>query len=235
MLTTPCRWRLCVAAPSLALASVVAVQAAPVSQAQPPRTAVEQRSPSWAALTPGQRTALAPLQVDWDTLDAMRQSKWLEIARRWPALSTDEQQRLQRRMARWVRLTAEERSRARLQFQKIRRIDVQQRRTAWEAYQALSPEERQQWAVQGKPSSGSRLAADANAPAGELRSVGPALVQAVPGVSTVSVNQLSSTLPLQRRTRESDKVSIAAHVDRNTLLPRHDAPVGDEAHFSTSK
>jgi hypothetical protein len=232
MLSNSCRWRLYVAALGLALVSMVG--AAPVLQPQM-MAASEIQSPSWAALTPGQRAVLAPLQADWDTMEPARQGKWLEIARRWPALSAQDQQRLQRRMVRWARMTVEERSRARLQFQQTRRIDTEQRRTAWETYQALSPEERHHWAAQGKAPPGPRLAADESALAGRLRPVGPALVQAAPGVSTVSVNQLSSTPGQPRRTAQPGKASIAAHVDRNTLLPKHDGPTGDVSGFSASQ
>jgi hypothetical protein len=227
MLTTSCRWRLCAAAPALALACAAIVQAAPpapAAQLPVPLPVAALRAPSsWAALTPGQRAALAPLQADWDALEPARQGKWLEIARRFPTLSADEQARAQRRMGRWARMTAEERGRARVQFQQSRQLDATQRRTAWAAYQALSPEERRDLAARARPLAASRRAADAVAPAVVgLRPVGPALVQAAPGVSTVNINRLSG--PSRRvRAGQPDKVSRTAGVDRNTLLPRHRA------------
>lgn len=242
MLNTSCNWYLFVAAPSLALIFVAATQAAPLPQAAPQRAAaMEQRSSSWAALTPGQRTALAPLQADWGALAPERQSKWLEIARRWPALSTDEQQRLQRRMGRWARMTAEERSRARLHFQQVRRLDVDQRRAAWEAYQALSLQERRRLAARVQSSPGSRPAADKISPAAgprstrsapTLRPIGPVLVQAAPGVSTVSIIQLAAS-PRQARIRQPDKLSMAAGIDHNTLLPKHGLSAADGGGIST--
>lgn len=201
---------------------MMAVQAAPALQ---PAAASAQPLPSWAVLTPAQRATLAPLQADWDTLDSARQRKWLEIARRWPTFSADEQQRLQRRMSRWARMTAEERGRARVHFQQIRRVDLEHRRAAWEAYQALSPEERRELALHAKPSPSARagtVAARTAAAASAFRPVGPALVQAVPGVSTVTVDRLQG-LARKPESGHPNNAAIAARLNPNTLLPKHDA------------
>ena len=42
--------------------------------------------PSWAQLSPAQRTALAPLQGEWDRIEADRKQKWLEVASRFHAM-----------------------------------------------------------------------------------------------------------------------------------------------------
>lgn len=235
MLTTSCRWCLLLSVPSLVLASTVAAQAASAAQARP--VAIEQPSSTWVALTPAQRAALAPLEADWDTLEPMRQSKWLEIVRRWPLLSDHDQQRLQRRMSRWARMTNEDRSRARLQFQQIRRLSVEQRRAAWEAYQALSPAERHELAVHGKPLPGSRLGkqtARTAVAAPVFKPVGPTLVQAVPGVSTVSIDRLPK-LSGPSGTSRSDIDSSTASVNERTLLPKHDVQPADNIHSFRSE
>lgn len=87
---------------------LAAAATAQVAQPTPPATTAvpaEQRSSSWASLTPMQRSALAPLQQNWSTLAPAHQSKWLEIAKRYPQLSEQERQLLQRRMSRWASLS----------------------------------------------------------------------------------------------------------------------------------
>ena len=38
--------------------------------------------PGWTALTPVQRTILAPLEKEWREMDAFRRKKWIGIAQR---------------------------------------------------------------------------------------------------------------------------------------------------------
>src|SRR5487761_2336497 len=69
---------------------------APVTLTSSARAVVPRlKQPSWAELSPQQRTILAPLALEWDKLASYRRKKWLGVARQYPSLSPAGQQRLQ--------------------------------------------------------------------------------------------------------------------------------------------
>lgn len=192
---------------------------------------------AWEALTPQQRQALAPLQRDWSSLDASRQSKWLEVAARFPRMSADEQRRLQERMTQWTRLTPAERERARLQFQETRQLPADERRARWEAYQALTEEQRKALAQRAeKPAkggsrtdNGARRATAGNGtaknnlvearPAPPARSVAPSVVTARPGATTTTVTTPAAP-PLHHQPGLPKIAATPGFVDPATLLPQ---------------
>ena len=192
---------------------------------------------AWAALTPAQRQALAPLQRDWSSLDASRQSKWLEVAARFPRMSADEQRRLQERMTQWTRLTPAERERARLQFQETRQLPADEKRARWEAYQALTEEQRNALAQRAeKPAkggartdNGARRANAANGtaknnlvearPAPPARSVAPSVVTARPGATTTTITTPAAP-PLHHQPGLPKIAATPGFVDPATLLPQ---------------
>jgi hypothetical protein len=93
------------------LATFAAVGVA-VAQGSPAPTkqsgSAKPSGPTWQSLTPGQRSALAPLQGEWATIDASSKAKWLEISGRYSGLPVEEQRRLQGRMTEWSRLSKPE-------------------------------------------------------------------------------------------------------------------------------
>lgn len=97
----------------------------------------------WSQLSEAQRKALAPLASQWATLAPSSRVKWVEVARRFHQLSPAEQARLQERMASWAALPSDQRGEARLRYQQSRQLPADQRQQKWQAYQALSPEEKQ--------------------------------------------------------------------------------------------
>lgn len=97
----------------------------------------------WSQLSPSQRKALAPLAAQWATLAPSSRVKWVEVARRFPQLSPAEQARIQERMASWAALPSDQRGEARLRYQQSRQLPADQRQQKWQAYQALSTEEKQ--------------------------------------------------------------------------------------------
>lgn len=97
----------------------------------------------WSQLSAAQRKALAPLASQWATLAPSSRVKWVEVARRFHQLSPSEQARLQERMASWAALPSDQRGEARLRYQQSRQLPADQRQQKWEAYQALSAEEKQ--------------------------------------------------------------------------------------------
>ncbi|MCA0177213.1 MAG: DUF3106 domain-containing protein [Proteobacteria bacterium] len=101
-----------------------------------------QAAPRWAALPSGERELLAPLQGSWDTMEPESRLKWREIARRFPDMPASRQQRVRDRMEDWAHMSPQQRVQARQTFQGSKGLSREERRAQWEAYQALSPEER---------------------------------------------------------------------------------------------
>lgn len=186
--------------------------------------------PAWAALTPAQQSALAPLKDDWQDIDAIRKQKWLEIAARFPSLPAEERQRIQQRMGEWARMTPEERGRARLQFQEARQISPEQRQARWDAYLALPAEERRALAASARTVP-KASATDVRPPAAAARSgsapplraeatiVAPTMVQAKPGASTTLISK-PVTPPPHAQAGQPKIAAGKGLVDRSTLLPQ---------------
>lgn len=199
--------------------------------------AAPEAPPRWDALNPAQQQALAPLQQHWSGIDADRKQKWLQVAARYPRLGAAERERLQQRMTDWARLSPEERARARLQFQETRRLPAEERQARWEAYQALSEDERRALAERRRP--GERAAAataTSGARTGSTDSTGkrnivqpvatpprkvvsPTVVQARPGATTSPVTRPAAP-PAHHQAGLPKVAATPGFVDRATLLPQ---------------
>ena len=112
--------------------------------------------PAWSELTPLQQQALAPLASSWNTsMNEPQKRKWLEISRNYAALSPEGQATLNSHMNDWVNLSPQQRAQARLNFGKTkelsRQLTPEEKKAKWEAYQALSPEEKQKLAARASP------------------------------------------------------------------------------------
>ncbi len=153
----------------------------------------------WSALTPSQHQALAPLADTWSAFSEARKRKWITIADSLPTLSEAERNKLHERMEDWAKLSRKERELARLNFAQSKNLAKSDRAANWEAYQALSPEERRRLAAQAQ-----------HKPTGAALAVKPA-----PAERLVPV-------PLTRHTPESARNALALQMqlDPNTLLPR---------------
>ena len=204
---------------------------------------------TWAELSPAQRQALAPLQRDWSSIDAQRRAKWIELAARYPQLPAEERARMHDRMADWARLSPGERSRARLQFQQSRQLPATEREAQWEAYQALSDDQRQALAQRAKP--GSKPGAAVVAPlqvtpgadlakrnvvqptaAVRAKAVTPITQQVRPGATTTAMN--SPALPPAHHQAGLPKIAATrGFVDPVTLLPRR-GPQGAAVYSAVS-
>lgn len=194
--------------------------------------------PSWAALTPQQRSVLAPLQQDWHELGPQRRAKWLEIANRYPQMAPTAQQRMQQRMTEWSRMSPEQRSEARANYQSTRELPRRDRQAEWEAYRALPNEEREALAARargGTPQvNASPLPRQANPleaqrPKSNLvpdpsqrppRPVYPSLVQGNPGATTRLLTTPSAPPAHQQQLGLPKITAGPGMVDRTTLLPK---------------
>lgn len=115
--------------------------------------------PTWRELSPAQQQALAPLATHWDRLSEERRRKWLVISKNFATLSPAEQVKLHRRMNEWIALSQQQRIQARQNFSEIKKLSPEQRAAEWEAYQALSVEQKRKLAKQAPPVQPAGLAA----------------------------------------------------------------------------
>ncbi len=110
-----------------------------------------QSKPAWKDLRPAQRQALQPLAPHWDQLTERHKLKWLALSKNYPTLSSEEQVKLHLRMSNWATLSQQQRTQARQNFKEIKGLSPERKASEWEAYQALSPEEKRKLAQQARP------------------------------------------------------------------------------------
>jgi hypothetical protein len=172
------------------------------AQAPAPKVAAPTVSPivalDWKELAPTQREALAPLEATWPTLSAGQKRKWIAVVQNFPQLAEPERAKLHSRMAQWAALKPRERDAARLNFAATKKLTPAEKAATWEAYQALSPEDKKGLAIKSRPLA--RSTAIAAKPAGS------------DVITPVLVTRRST--PAQR-----EKVAAQQAIDPHTLLP----------------
>lgn len=113
-----------------------------------PNAKVINTKPDWQSLSATQKLALLPLMQLWPTMTEAHKRKWLALSQNFSQLPEADQNILQGRMREWAALSAQQRAQARLNFADAKQLPQDERRTKWEAYQALSAEEKQKLAAQ---------------------------------------------------------------------------------------
>ncbi len=114
---------------------------------QSPAPVAQLQSANWASLTPAQQTALAPLAKSWERLSEGQRRKWIAIAKEYPQLSEADKAKMHSRMVEWAALSPKDRELARLNYAQTKSVAKSDRAADWEAYQALSPEEKKKLAA----------------------------------------------------------------------------------------
>jgi hypothetical protein len=104
---------------------------------------------TWQTLSPQQQAALAPLAQTWNTLSDGHKRKWIALSANYSGLARAEQETLRSRMGDWASLKPSEREQARLNFAQSKKLPAADRTATWEAYQALSPEDKKKLASAG--------------------------------------------------------------------------------------
>ena len=130
----------------LAAVATWALVLAPQALAQAPGS-----GPAWAELSASQHRALKPLAPHWDSLTEPQKRKWIALSGNYRQMTPENQALLHSRMTEWAGLSHQQRTTARINFAEIQRLPADQRAAKWEAYQALSPEERARLAKEGRP------------------------------------------------------------------------------------
>lgn len=109
---------------------------------RPTDAAVPASGPGWMELTAAQKLALRPLAERWSFLSELQKRRWLVLAQSFASLPAPEQAKLHERMTEWANLSAQQRNQARLNFATANKLAPDNKRAQWEAYQALSSEEK---------------------------------------------------------------------------------------------
>ena len=158
--------------------------------------------PTWRELSAGQQQALAPLAAQWATLNEAQKRKWIALSANFPRMSGEEQAKLHSRMTEWVSLSPQQRTIARLNYGRANTLSPADKKAKWEAYQALSPEEKK------------KLAAKATAPKPPTTA---AAIRPVPREKLAHIPQR----PRHNHEAKAPRIAAAPNqVDRNTLLPQ---------------
>ena len=106
--------------------------------------------PRWAELSHHQREVLEPLEERWPMIGSVQKKRWMALADGFDKLSEKEQEKLRSRMDSWSSLSAAQRNQARLNFAISNRLATD-KQAQWEAYQALSDEEKRLLAARATP------------------------------------------------------------------------------------
>jgi Protein of unknown function (DUF3106) len=183
----------------LACGARAQIPAAPTPSHTPQPAPVLGASDTWTALTPKQKISLAPLEKSWGGLSEGQKRKWRAISESYPGLAQPEQEKLHSRMAEWAALSPKDREVARLNFAQSKTVTKSDRAANWEAYQALSPEEREKLARGSK-----------------VKPVGAAVV-----AKPVAAEKLTA-VPVTRHTPEQERAAAVLQrpINRSTLLPQ---------------
>lgn len=137
------------AIPAAALEDVANEQAEVPGNARPAPSTIS--GLPWSALSPREKEALAPLNVRWGFMGELQKRRWLALAQNFAALPQEEQEKLHSRMSEWASLSARQRSQARLNYADSSYMTRDDKLSRWEAYQALSTEEKRKLAESAKP------------------------------------------------------------------------------------
>jgi hypothetical protein len=173
--------RLPVAAVALAAGSAI-LMLSPSLSAQSEAGAVTTRKPAkanvaasaglaWSDLSAAQQRALAPLAGSWSGMTDGHKRKWIAQAANHASLSEAEQAKQHERMTDWAALSPAQRAQARLNFARTKALPADEKKAKWDAYQALSAEERRSLAAQGREKPRGAAPATRPVPAQKLATV----------------------------------------------------------------
>ncbi len=155
-------------------------QALPSTASSTRPTAHHAEGPGWETLNTPQKLALYPLAERWATMGEVQKRRWLALAGGFHQLPESEQARLHDRMTAWASLSAQQRIQARINFAATQNLHVDDKRSQWNAYQALSDEEKMRLAA--------RAAAKPHGAATSIQPAAPKKLTRVPAATTAPGN-----------------------------------------------
>lgn len=132
-------------------ASAPQITASPVASSAAKTVKMNTNGSAWSTLNAAQKTALAPLSNDWGQLSSGQRAKWLHLSQGYALMTPGEQGALNERMRDWAAMSPAQRAQARLNFGDAKKqLNLEERAAQWQAYQALSPQARQQLGEEGR-------------------------------------------------------------------------------------
>ncbi len=194
---------LCWGVLAVACLTQATAQTAPLQQKAPSANPTS----SWQQLSGRQKQALAPLAAQWGNLTPQQQSKWLTISQNFPQLPVAEQATMHARMADWVALSPQQRNHARYNYNMVQALPKEDKKAKWEAYQALSAEDKRLLSLGTAPPA--KSAASIAKPVSTHRLIAPTL------------RPIDSARDITRPDPS------AQAIDRKTLLPKPVPPITD--------
>ncbi len=205
-------------APSTVLPAVVAnAKSAHAAPSQRQRVTALATGPRWAELSATQKRVLEPLAEHWPLMDALQKRRWMTLADGYDKLSEKEQEKLRDRMQAWSSLSTQQRSQARLNFALTNRLATD-KRAQWEAYQALSDEEKRLLAARAAPRIKSAAPAIQPAPSRRLTRI-PAASQGQGMLNPPKIPPAAILhLPMPAPTAESAPVRMPALVETAPIV-----------------
>ena len=144
------RFSVLLVAALVSLGSQAQVASVGAPKPAPAKAQAAATKPDWSELTPAQQAALKPLASAWGSISEAQKRKWIALSQNHPNLSAAEQATLHGRMTEWAALSPAQRNQARLNFAQTKSLTTEEKKTQWEAYQALSPEQKKQLAAGAK-------------------------------------------------------------------------------------
>jgi len=217
-----CGWVLSLCLSNVGAQTPAAEIPAPTRAASAPPTAPA--SKAWQQLTSGQKQALAPLGAQWGALTAQQQNKWLALSHNFAQLSVTDQITMHARMADWVALSPRQRTLARLNFNTLQSVPKEDKKAKWEAYQALSAEEKRVL------SAGSAIPPKSAAPT--AKPLAP-YRQVITPVRPAPGNQAAPTTSIDRKTLLPRPPTLAAPPSAPTPSPMPQPVAPDTARQAT--
>lgn len=131
--------------PTVASTATSSISAAPASAVKPlaANKSTTSAAEAWNKLTPAQKAALQPLNVNWGSLSEGQKRKWIAVSTNFAQFSEQDKTKLHSRMTDWASLSVKQREQARINFAQNKELTAKDKQAKWETYKALPPETRQ--------------------------------------------------------------------------------------------
>ena len=179
--------------------------------------------PSWNELTRQQREVLTPLKERWSNMGELTKRRWISLAEGFEQLPPEGQDKLRERMQTWANLSVQQRNQARLNFYSSRQLSQEDLQAKWDAYQALSAEEKRRLAAKAAPKA--RGAANALRPQAKRKlATIPAASNAAPSVANPPKIPLPPP-PAAMPARPAAPIAPPPAVQTAPVVVPHAAPV----------
>lgn len=174
----------------------------------------------WASLDKKSQQFLFPLKSVWQDLSKLQQRKWIAIAVQSGKMSTAEIKVLHQRMRDWALLSSSEREKARINFNKVNQLSSEEKLKNWQAYQALSEQEKASLIKKATPQKGLALQNASTAVQSKIKTNGVQINQsASPQHPAIAKSNLNTTT--NNNTKTTD---LKAKIQAGTLLPKTTTP-----------